>query len=543
MSRNAIIIALACLTFLAGVGAAVELFGGNTVQYAYGNGASQGGAYAISNPASVSIGVKALAWATDGNTGNGSAAFTGKGIVTKFTNLTTGSSDPRGFNQTVWYTGRVQAKVNKTSALGTASAYAEVNAQTSVLKTAGQDNSDVYGSAYIWSNIGYNDNIGGISLPRFNGAGTAVADATGSAGYNAQYVNKSDSHVRTTDVMTEGSVAGESYLNAMNQKFTGANSNTYGSKYIETSSWANENQGSSSASEIFSQLNVTNGAATKTQSTISGFANATDAHSYAWDTNRTNIKPDLTNYNVYSKATGNLSEGAKAYENGDIVKTLAYLTSGADHRYNPTDPLAFKVSSEMLTKVTAIRAIDNHTYRAEGTEFIDNGVSDSIVQGKLGTKALNAESNVKTLTGGYDVGAGIFLSNATSKYGFNSTADYKQNAYWDNANKRFGLVTYYRMDNYGLNYTSNTYDTGAIGVRMNILRNGKNLNASYGTNTYFTDIPTMQNWNWYGANIGSLNQGETFSVRSFQPSGQDTVNSQIYTSRHYTRELDILNPL
>jgi hypothetical protein len=533
MSRNGIIIALACLTFLAGVGAAVELFGGNTVQYAYGNGASQGGAYATSSPTSLDLGVKALAWATDGATGNGSAAFTGTGRVTQFTNITN-PSDPRGFNQTVYYTGRVQAKVDKTSTQGTASAFAQVDASTTVSKTAGQNDAKVSGNAYIWTTIG--DQNG-----NFNGAGTAVADATGSAGYSAQYINKSDKNVRTTDVKTEGSVAGETYLTAMNQKFTGANSNTFGDKYIDTNSWANENQGSYSESKIYSQLGVTNGA-TKTKSTISGFANATDAHSYAWDTNRTNIVPDQTNYNVYTKATGNLSEGAKAYENGDVVNTLAYLTSIANHRYNAADPLAFKVSSEMYTRVAAIRAIDNNTYRVEGTEFIDNGVSDSIAQGKLGTKAVNAESNIKTLTGGDDVGAGIFLSNKTSNLGFNSTAHYSQNAYWDNANKRFGLLTYYKMDNYGLNYTANTYDTGAIGVRMNILRTGKNLNANYGTTNSYTDIPTQKNWNWYGATIGSLNQGETISARSFAPSGQDTVNSQTYTMRHYTRELDTSNP-
>jgi len=48
MRRNGIIIALACMTFLAGIGAAVELFGGNEVQYQGTSGGAAGGPFVTS---------------------------------------------------------------------------------------------------------------------------------------------------------------------------------------------------------------------------------------------------------------------------------------------------------------------------------------------------------------------------------------------------------------------------------------------------------------------------------------------------------------
>ena len=91
MRRNGILIAFACITFLAGISAAVELFGGNDVQFADGSGGSSGGPWVtkFSTPgfSELGLGVSALAWADEEDMGNGSAAFTGSGSATNFMNL------------------------------------------------------------------------------------------------------------------------------------------------------------------------------------------------------------------------------------------------------------------------------------------------------------------------------------------------------------------------------------------------------------------------------------------------------------------------
>ena len=135
MRRYGILIAFACITFLAGIGAAVELFGGNDVQFSDGSGGASGGPWVSQSSNNLELGVNAYAWATEGSKGNGSAAFTGSGSVTTFANLTDGD-DARGFIQSVNYTGRVQATVSKTSDEGEASAQAGVFAETSVTKSS-----------------------------------------------------------------------------------------------------------------------------------------------------------------------------------------------------------------------------------------------------------------------------------------------------------------------------------------------------------------------------------------------------------------------
>ena len=199
----------------------------------------------------------------------------------------------------------------------------------------------------------------------------------------------------------------------------------------------------------------------------------------------------------------------------------------------------------MNSDVAAWRKINNNAHRVEGETFIDNGYTIGVVQGHLGNNLAAAESNIRTLSGGDNVGAGIFLSNMTSKFGFNASTEYDQGAIWNNTAKRFELTTNFMQDNFGLNFTA-TNDTGAMGVRMNILSTGKKLNALYGAGSnwteYYTDIPQQKSWNWYGAKIGTLNQGETFNKETFKPSGQETVNSTTYVQRHFIRELDTSNP-
>jgi len=527
---NSILVAFACITFLAGIGAAVELFGGSDVQYSDGTGGASGGPYVYqsSSPTSsvLELGVKAHAWAADGGKGNGTAAFTGSGSVTNFKNLTGVDSAGRGFIQEVNYTGRVQATISKTSTEGTADADAEIYARTEAEKSTANDE-QVEGKAGISNSI------------ELSGKGTATSVASGTAGYNAQYINKSDKNGRTTSVKTSGIASGDAYMTATNQKYIGAGNTTSGYAEFDTWSMAENNSGSMSSSDMDVSVHTQNGAK-KSVSTISGSVNATKSESYAWDTNRTRA-PDSKNYNVYTNASGKLSAGAKAYEDGDIVNAYAGVDTFAKH-----GTTTFKAESSMYTSVDAKRYNNNSTYRVEGTAFINDANLWAINEGYLGSKFLASESNIKTLNGGDNVGAGIFLSNRTSRWGFNATNDYSQKAVWDDVNKRFIMMTNFKMDNYGLNYTANTADTGAIGVRMNILGTGKKLNALYGSGTtwteFYTDIPQQNSWNWYGANMGTLNQGGHFDTETFKPSGQEVVNSTIYVQRHFTRELDTSNP-
>jgi hypothetical protein len=546
MRRNGILIALACITFLAGISAAVELYGGNDVQFSDGTGGASGGPWVWENSGStynyLELGVYAQAWADEDGKGNGSAAFTGSGSVTNFQNLAD-PEDGRGFIQSVNYTGRVQAKVSKTSEEGEAYAVAEVYADTYASKYDA-DAEYVDGNAGLYTSIGHGfmtgdqefmtaDGYGG-----FNGMGTATAVASGSAGYDAQYINKSDKTGRSTSIKISGSSLGDAYMTAENKKFLGEGEGTNGEASMRTYSNAQNGSGSYSDSSIDIGVDASNGA-DKGPSSISGYVNDIKSESYAWDTNRTG-KPDSTNYNVYTRATGNLSAEAKTFEKGDAVEVSSYESSTATHF-----DTAIIAGSEMSSDVAAWRKINNNAHRVEGETFIDNGYTIGVVQGHLGNKLAAAESNIRTLNGGDNVGAGIFLSNKTSEFGFNASTEYSQAADWNNTAKRFELKTNFKQDNFGLNFTA-TNDTGAMGVRMNILSTGKKLNALYGAGSnwteYYTDIPQQKSWNWYGAKIGTLNHGETFSKETFKPSGQETVNSTTYVQRHFTRELDTSNP-
>ena len=539
MRLSGILIAFACIAFLAGISAAVELFGGNDVQFSDGTGGASGGPFVQKDSgeghSNLALGVSAYAWADDEGKGNGSAAFTGSGSVTNFMNLTGDEADGRGFIQSVNYTGRVQAKVSKTSIDGEASAAAEVYASTHASKTEADDEY-VSGNANIFTAIGDTEFMG--RGEDFNGTGTATSVASGSANYDSQYINQADKNGRNASVKISGNARGDAYLTAENKKFLGDDGSTDGYASMGTFSQAGNQSGSYSSSGagigVFSENDANNG-----PNSISGYVNDVKSESYAWDTNRTG-KPDSTNYNAYSRATGNLSAQAKTFEKGDRVQASSDESSFATHLGT-----ALLAGSGMNSDVAAWRKIDNNAHRVEGETFIDNGYTIGVVQGHIGNKLAAAESNIRTLNGGDNVGAGIFLSNKTSKFGFNATAEYNQEAFWNNTAKRFELRTYFRQDNFGLNYTT-TNDTGAMGVRMNILSTGKKLNALYGAGSnwteYYTDIPQQKSWNWYGARIGTLNQGETFSKETFKPSGQETVNSTTYVQRHFTRDLDTSNP-
>ena len=222
-------------------------------------------------------------------------------------------------------------------------------------------------------------------------------------------------------------------MTAENKKYLGDGNNADGTASINTISSARNNTGSSSFSHLNINTNVENGA-NKGTSTISGYANAVNSESYAWDTNRTG-KPDNTNYNVYTKAIGNLSAEAKTYENGDEVHDSSDESSSALHGGS-----VFLVSSRMNSDVEAWRKINNNAHRVEGTTFIDNGYTIGVTQGHLGNKLAAAESNIRTLSGGDNVGAGIFLSNKTSIYGFNASNEYSQDALWNNTGKKFELM-------------------------------------------------------------------------------------------------------
>ena len=428
----------------------------------------------------------------------------------------------------------MQATVSKTSEDGEASAFAEVFADTTALKTEANDEF-ITGEANIEASIGDDTPV----EEDFNGKGTATAVASGSAGYSAEYIRQSDETGRTPSVKISGTARGDAYLTAENKKFLGDDESTNGDASMGTSSNAENGSGSFSTSGIGIGVDASNGA-DNGPSSISGYVNDVKSESYAWDTNRTG-KPDNTNYNVYSRATGNLSAEAKTFEDGDAVDASSNEYSAATHL-----DTAFFASSDMDSNVAAWRKINNNVHRVEGETFIDNGYTIGVVQGHLGNKLAAAESNIRTLNGGDNVGAGIFLSNKTSEFGFNASTEYSQEAAWNNTAKRFDLTTNFRQDNFGLNYTT-TNDTGAMGVRMNILSTGKKLNALYGAGSnwteYYTDIPQQKSWNWYGAKIGTLNHGETFGMETYKPSGQETVNSTTYVLRHFTRELDTSNPV
>ena len=229
MRRNGILIAFACITFLAGIGAAVELFGGNDVQFSDGSGGASGGPFLYQDSddtfSNLALGVSAYAWADDGSKGNGSAAFTGSGSVTNFMNLTD-DEDARGFIQSVNYTGRVQATVSKTSIDGEASAAAEVGASTFASKSE-VDDEYVSGRAGLFTSIGDSEFMD-ENDEDFNGMGTATAVASGSAHYDAQYISQSDQNGRNASVKVSGNARGDAYINAENKKFLGEDSSTDG---------------------------------------------------------------------------------------------------------------------------------------------------------------------------------------------------------------------------------------------------------------------------------------------------------------------------
>jgi hypothetical protein len=531
MRLNRILTGMACMLLLAGIGSAVELFGGNTVLVAHGAGGSTGGPYLSSTANDLELGVQAHAWVVHGPIGDASAAFNGSGSVSRFQNLTTPSATT-GFLQAVSYSGRVQTKVNKTVAdSGTVDAAANVYARSSAYGTNDADAS-AGGSASIYNSI--DSDV----------TGTADAVARGSASYSSEYINKS-MPVSTTSIKATGGVSGENYLTAQNKKNTGNGAvNGSGSIYTDSIASANKALGSYTDSYLFAYFHADSGAK-NSANTISGFVNATKASSYAWDTNRmNNIQPSSTNYNAYSGVAGVLDGVAKAFENKDSVTTSARIDASASH-----DATDFVARSSATADTNAVRLGDNNATRVEGSVFISNAISDSITQGRLGAKALNAESSFKTLGSttasgaGDNIGAGIFLSNKTSRTGFGTHAAYTQSAIWDDNSKQFGLLTGFEVVNNGQNFTTHIGDTGAIGTVLTIMNNAKPLlNATYGTMVNSTNMGTQKNWNWYASTNGVLNQGGVIDVPQFVSSGTTPLDSQTYILRQYTRAFDTSNP-
>jgi hypothetical protein len=567
MRLNRILTGLACMLLLAGIGAAVELFGGNTVNVANNAGGAAGGPYisldnALPNQRNLELGVEARAWVTGSGAGNASAAFNGSGSASAFRNTTTqgiANSDSRGFLQTVSYSGRVQTKAVKTSTTaGTIDTYAVVYANSTAAGSANakatNENATVAGEAGIFTSIGRH-NFADKTDRQFNATGTATAVASGSASDSTEYINKSQTassgaSVRTTSVKATGEVSGETYLTAENKKNTfGKDSgNTSGEASIYTTSSASavEATGSRSYSELYAEFNASSGVK-DSANTINGFVNATKANSYAWDTNRTSTL-NSTNYNAYSNVIGVLNGGAKAFEAKDRANTTAKIVAEAIHKRT-----TFNASGNASTTTEARRLGENNATRVEGTAFVNNAVSNSITQGRLGAttatkKNLKAESSFKTLGSltangaGDNIGGGIFLSNLTSTAGFSTNSAYTQKAVWDNNLKQFGLTTDFKVVNKGMNFSTNVGDTGAIGTVLTIMNNSKLLSDNYGTRVNSTNMATQKNWNWYASTNGVLNQGGVIDAPTFVATGTTPINSQTYVGRVYTRQFDTSNP-
>ena len=539
MRLNRILTGLACMLLLAGIGAAVELFGGSEIMVANGAGGAAGGPYLILDSNNLELGVDAHAWANKGTgtgtTGDASAAFNGSGFVSNFRNLTNPGASV-GFLQAVSYSGRVQAKVNKTVASpGTIDAYSLVYAKSNAQGTNDAD-ALAAGQAEIFTSIGrHNDR-------RFNATGTAAAVARGSASYSTEYING------TTTIKATGEVGGETFLTAENKKNTGGSGNTSGEAGIFTSSSASAIQatGSRSYSELHAQFNASSGLK-GSANTITGFVNATKAYGFAWDTNRTSIAPNNTNYNVYSNVAGVLNGDAKAFENKDRANTTASINAEAIHKVTQFDA----ISSARATTL-ARRLGDNNTTRVEGSAFINNAAAQSITQGRLGAptakKDLTATSSFKTLGSstpsgaGDNIGGGIFLSNKTSTSGFSTNAAYTQSAKWNNALTRFDLATNFNVVNNGMNFSTNVGDIGAIGTVMTIMNNSNLLSAAYGTTVTSTNMASQKNWNWYASTNGVLNQGGVIDAPTFVVTGTTPIDSQTYIGRQYTRTFATSNP-
>jgi hypothetical protein len=535
MRLNRIFTALACIFLLAGISAAVELFGGNEVLVANGAGGATGGPFLILDTNNLELGVDAHAWVAEGEDegeiGNASAAFNGSGSVSIFRDLENdGDNDGTGVIQAVYYNGRVQAMANKTVANpGTIDASSEVYASSQAYGDDDED-AEVYGDAGIHS-----------AIDGFDATGTAAAVARGTAGYRTEFINKT-APVLSTSIKATGELSGETYMTAENKRNIGE-SVTYGRANMYTQSIAAQDSSSS-----YSVLNANfdaGSAAKNSANTISGFVNATKAASYAWDSNRTSSMPSSTNYNAYTNVAGVLLGGAKAFEEGDEVDVSAYLSASSSHGVT-----AFNAHSHADTQTYARKLGDNNrTHRVEGSVFINNAAADSITQGRLGTKALKAESSFKTLgstTGsgaGDNIGAGIFLSNLTDEDGVGTAGSYDQDANWDNSAEVFGLTTDFKVVNSGMDFSTDALDTGAIGTVMTIMNNAKPLlNATYGTRVNSTNMANQKNWNWYASTNGVLNQGGVIDVPTFATTGTTPVDTQSYVGRTYTREFQTSNP-
>ena len=474
MRFNRILTGLTCMILLAGIGAAVEVLGGNLVYAATGSGGAAGGPYVTSADNSLAgvttrvldVGVIARAWAgnktsgTGGGSGTASATFTGSGSASKLGNLTYGYDQNTSLNdflQTASWSGTVTAEVNKTSIdKRTIDAWAEISASsigTGGLKFADNiagKNIEAYGDAWIFTSIGRHVDDGSYTPPggkegksadkRFNATGTATARATGSASYSTEYLSNTSkdlvvslTNTRATLIKATGEVSGETYLTAENKANTdpyNKHNGTSGEAYIYTSSKAQFGKGApvatnQSLSELYAKFNASS-LTTGSANIISGFVNATKATSTAWDANRTANAPSSTNYNVYTNVNGVLEGKAKAYEKWDRVNTTAYIFAEAKHALGDTTKAAgYVLDATSGAKVTtqAWGHTNNTTKGVEGSAFINNAVADSIAQGRVGKTTtkndVKGESSFKTLGSltpsgaGDNIGGGIYLTHQT----------------------------------------------------------------------------------------------------------------------------------